>query len=64
MTKANINKIEDGEITLKPLRIALLGKNKKDNNLKFLFQVCDVERYISAHYNNLLVWMKNYKNND
>ena len=63
MTNANINKLEDGEITLKPLGIAFVGKNKKGNNSKFLFQVCDVERYTSSHYTNLLVRMNSYNKN-
>lgn len=58
MTKVNINKLEDGEITLKPLGIAFVGKNKKGKYSKFLFQVCDVERYTTSHYANLLVSMK------
>ena len=53
MTKVNINKIEDREITLKPLGIAFVGENKKGNNSKFLFQVCGVERYTTSHYTNL-----------
>lgn len=65
MTKANINNLEDGEITLKTLGMLLWGKTKKVNNSKFLFQVCDVERYRSSHYTNLLVRMSSCdKNND
>lgn len=60
-----MNKIEDGEITLKPLGIAFVAKNKKGNNSKFLFQVCDVERYTTSHYTNLFVQMNSCdRNND
>lgn len=65
MSKASLKNLEDGGITLNPLGIVFLGKNKKGNNSKFPFQVCDVERYTTAHYTNLLVRMNSCeKNND
>lgn len=63
--KASLKNLEDGEITLKPLGIVFIGKNKKGNNSKFLFQVVDVERYTTSHYTSLLVRMNGCeKNND
>lgn len=34
---------DDGEICVKPLGIVFVGKNKNNNNTKFLFRVEDVE---------------------
>ena len=63
--QTNLKDYEDGEICLKPLGIVFVGKNKKGNNTKFLFQVCDVERYNSCQYINLMVQMNSCaKNND
>lgn len=43
----------------------MLEKNKKGNNTKFLFQVCDVERYTTSYYTNLMIQMNNRaKNNE
>ena len=33
-------------------------------NMKFLFQACDVERYTTSHYTNLLVRMNSCKKNN
>ena len=50
---------------MKPLGTMFLGKSKKGKITKYLFQACDVERYTTAHYTNLLVKMKICaKNND
>ena len=38
----------DGEIIHKPLGVVFLGKNKNNKMTKFLFQVCDVERYMNS----------------
>ncbi|CAI9300099.1 unnamed protein product [Lactuca saligna] len=54
-SQATLKNFEDGEICLKPLGIVFIRKNKKGNNTKFLFQVCDVERYTMPHYTNLMV---------
>lgn len=49
---------------MKPLGIGFIGKNKKSNNTKFPFQVCDTERYTTPHYTNLMVRMNNCEKNN
>ena len=60
-SQADLKPYVDGEIFLKPLGIVFVGKSKKGKNTKFLFQTCDVERYMTAHYTNLLVRMNSCK---
>ncbi|CAI9290472.1 unnamed protein product [Lactuca saligna] len=50
----------DKEITVPQTMLLSTG-----NNTKVLYQACDVERYTSLHYTNLMVRMNSYaKNND
>lgn len=63
-SQANLKKCVDGEICLKPLGIVFVGKSKKGKNTKFLFQACDVERYTTTDYTNLLVRMNSCKKNN
>lgn len=63
-SKTSLKDYEDGEICLKPLGIMFVGKNKKGNNTKFLSQVCDVKRYTSSYYTNLMVRMNSCAKNN
>ena len=60
----SLKNYEHGEICLNPLGIVFIGKNKKGRNTKYLFQVCDVEKYTSTQYKNLLVRMNSCKKNN
>ncbi|KAL7591384.1 hypothetical protein Lser_V15G33665 [Lactuca serriola] len=63
-SKSDLKPYVDVEIFLKPLGIVFVGKNKKENNTKFWFQACDVERHTTTHYTNLIVCMNSCKNNN
>lgn len=51
----------DGEICFKPFGIVFVGKNKNEKNTKYLFQACDIERYTTTQYMNLLFHMNSCK---
>lgn len=61
--QGSLKNFEDGEICLKPLGVVFVGKNKNKKVTKFLFQVCDVERYMNSQYMNLLVCLNNCMRN-
>ena len=64
-SKASFKDYEGGDICLNPLGIVFVGKNKKGNNPKFTCQVCDVDRYPTSHYTNLMTRMNScVKNNE
>ena len=62
--QGSLKNFKDGEICVKPLGIVFVGKNKIGKNTKFLYQVCDVEKYTSSQYTNLLVRINICKKNN
>ena len=63
-SKDDLQPNDDGDICLKPLGIVFVGRSKKGRKTKYLFQACDVERYTTTHYMNLMVRMNKCKKND
>ena len=59
--KAELKKYADGEISLNPMGLVFLGKDKKGKAKRFLFQASEVERYTVAQYTNFIVHMNNSK---
>lgn len=49
---------------MKPYGLIFAGKSKKGKSSKFFFQTSEIERYITAHYTNLIVCMNSCKNNN
>ena len=62
--KLNIDKFEDEDIIHQPLGVVFRGNNKNGKMTKFLFQICDLERYTNSQYTNLLIRMNNCKRNE
>ena len=62
--QADLKMYVDWEICMKPLGIFFVGKSKKGKQTNFLFQSCDVERYTTAKYTNLIVHMNSCKKNN
>lgn len=62
--KLNIDDFEDTETIHQPRGVVFIGKNNRGKMAKFLFQVCDIERYTNSNYTNLLIQINNCKKND
>ena len=62
--QADLKMYVDWEICMKQLGIFFVGKSKKGKQTKFLFQSCDVERYTTSLYTNLIVCMNSCKKNN
>lgn len=61
--QGSIKNYKDGEIIHKPLGFVFVGKNEKNHITKFLFQVCDMDRYTKSQHMSVLIRLNNCKRN-